>query len=530
MRLRGPAHTFAFFPNSFWPNLVIACGAVFAAYQTAQIVLAGDITKLEYVAVLLMGIAVSLAILKDWRRGLYIFLGWILFEDLVRKYLGNNMVIYFAKDALVVTVYLAFFRGKKATTRGRFKPPFWVPFLIFLWWCVLEAFNPESNSIVFGLLGLKISFLYVPLIVLGYYLVESEEDIRRLLLFNAILILIVSGLGLVQSILGPSFLNPAVQDDYIALLANTYRYSNEGEVAYRPTSVFVSTGRFQDFLLVSWPISLGFATYLSFLRKQGRIVALCACGAVGVASVMSVSRSVLLWNSVSVVMIVLAFLWGAPKRKQQVRRSTTAVLTLTLCGLLCLGLMAWYFPTDLKARVDVFYETLLPSSPTSEFATRSGSYPWTNFMKAFNNDHWLFGYGTGTSSLGVQYVQRIFNIRRMEVAVESGYGQLILEVGIIGLLLWIALSFSICWYAWKAVKTLKRTSWFPLGFAIFWFAFLLLIPMTYYSFQIYQDFVINAYFWFLLGILFRLKNFVNVKRDEELKTSRDAAIALAQVG
>jgi hypothetical protein len=41
---------------------------------------------------------------------------------------------------------------------------------------------------------------------------------------------------------------------------------------------------------------------------------------------------------------------------------------------------------------------------------------------------------------------------------------------------------------------------------IFWYAFLLLIPFTFQGMQAYEDFVLNAYMWLLLGILFRLPN------------------------
>jgi hypothetical protein len=51
---------------------------------------------------------------------------------------------------------------------------------------------------------------------------------------------------------------------------------------------------------------------------------------------------------------------------------------------------------------------------------------------------------------------------------------------------------------------LKGSAWFPIGFSIFLYAFVLLIPTTFASMQAYEDFVINAYFWTLLGILFRL--------------------------
>lgn len=45
---------------------------------------------------------------------------------------------------------------------------------------------------------------------------------------------------------------------------------------------------------------------------------------------------------------------------------------------------------------------------------------------------------------------------------------------------------------------------FPLAFMIFWYAGLLLLPLTFNGLRPYQDFVLNAYLWLLLGILFRL--------------------------
>jgi hypothetical protein len=45
---------------------------------------------------------------------------------------------------------------------------------------------------------------------------------------------------------------------------------------------------------------------------------------------------------------------------------------------------------------------------------------------------------------------------------------------------------------------------FPLGFVIFWYAFVLLIPSTFAGIQAYEDFLLNAYLWLLLGVLFRL--------------------------
>jgi H+/Cl- antiporter ClcA len=88
--------------------------------------------------------------------------------------------------------------------------------------------------------------------------------------------------------------------------------------------------------------------------------------------------------------------------------------------------------------------------------------------------------------------------------VESGFGVIVLEMGIGGLILWFVMSFAILISAWRVVKKLRGSPWFPLAFVIFWYAGLLLFPLTFNGLQPYQDFVLNAYFWLLLGILFRL--------------------------
>ncbi len=87
---------------------------IYAGYQATQLVLAGDVNGLMFVALIAAGGAVTVAILNDWRRGLYILLAWILFEDFVRKYLGNNMAIYSGKDILTVILYVSFFRARIA--------------------------------------------------------------------------------------------------------------------------------------------------------------------------------------------------------------------------------------------------------------------------------------------------------------------------------------------------------------------------------------------------------------------------------
>jgi len=511
VRMIGSLPSFRF-SRSPGLTFVAFLGVLCLAYVVAQLVLEGDIDTLVIGGMVFVGLAAVVAILNDWRRGVYLLLTWIVLEDLVRKYLGNNMAIFFGKDVIALVVYLSFFISKRAGRAKIFKPPFLLPLMLFLWYGVLQVLNPNSTSIFYGILGMKIDFLYVPLLFVGYGFIESDEDLRQFFAYNSVLVLIVVGLGITQSVLGHTFLNPAVLQSDIRDLSTTYRISPiTGAIAYRPTSVFVSAGRLQNFLLISWLVALGFGGYLLLRSRKNRLLAFLTVGVVGIGSIMSASRSVFLYTASSVLVVVVAFLWGSPWRQGEARRTVRAIMRGVVFAAVALFLMMTFLPEQTASRFAIYNETLSPDSPASELVHRARDYPWRNFMLAFQHEHWPLGYGIGTCSLGIQYVARILHAPPMNIGVESGYGQLVVEMGVPGLLLWLLLSVSVSISAWKVVVKLKGTPWFPIGFVIFWYAFLLLIPITFYGFVAYQDFIMNAYLWILLGILFRLPTLL---RDE----------------
>src|SRR5579864_7640414 len=81
-------------------SAVLFLFSILAAWQVAQWISAGQTKMLMYAGMGFVFCVIALTILRSWRTGFYFFITWLLFEDLARKYLGNNMVIYFAKDVL----------------------------------------------------------------------------------------------------------------------------------------------------------------------------------------------------------------------------------------------------------------------------------------------------------------------------------------------------------------------------------------------------------------------------------------------
>src|SRR5713226_10527255 len=263
--------------------------ALLFAWRISGYIVNNDFSSLAFAAIICAGAAVVAVVLSSWRKGLYLFLAWLLFEDLARKFLGNNMAIYFAKDALLLVVYLSFFIAlqRKSKDLQSFRPPFLGPLLALVWFGVLQVFNPASTSVFFGLLGLKLYFYYVPLLVVGYALIDSEADLRKFFHINLGFMLVIIALGVVQAVLGHRFLNPKVPAEDIRLLSETYREAPiSGVVVYRPTSVFVSAGRFQDLVIVAWLLVFGFSGYLLLRHRRGRIFAFLALALTATACVM----------------------------------------------------------------------------------------------------------------------------------------------------------------------------------------------------------------------------------------------------
>src|SRR5215469_12430725 len=317
----------ASFPLRFRRGPLLAFGififGLVIAYKLADYIVSDDLTSLAFAGMAVIGGVFVIAILNNWRNGLYFFFAWLLFEDYARKFLGNNMAIYFAKDFLVAIVYLSFFVAHRRNSRDLavFRPPFLVALLVFIWFGVIQVFNPGSTNIFFGLLGMKLYFYYVPLVFVGYALLNSERDLRRFFHINLGLMLVIIGLGIAQSILGRTFLNPEVLGDDIRLLSETYRIAPiSGVSVYRPTSVFVSAGRFANMLIVAWLLVFGFSGYLLLRQRKGRLFAFLALATTAAGCLQCASRGVFMWSLGSSIVGAIAFIWGAPWRQGEALR------------------------------------------------------------------------------------------------------------------------------------------------------------------------------------------------------------------
>ncbi|HYA97738.1 MAG TPA: hypothetical protein VEH49_06550, partial [Methylomirabilota bacterium] len=91
-----------------WQGIGFFLLALVAAYEVGRYIVKGDFLTLFIATGGAVVCVVAVVVLNNWRHGVYIFVVWLVLEDLIRKYLGNNIAVYFGKDVLLVILYVAF--------------------------------------------------------------------------------------------------------------------------------------------------------------------------------------------------------------------------------------------------------------------------------------------------------------------------------------------------------------------------------------------------------------------------------------
>lgn len=494
-------------------GFLIFLGSILLAYEIGQWVLGEGIRGLASHLGILVGVAAALAILVRWRLGILLFLLWLTMGDLVRKYAAGAMMVYFVKDAMLAVIYAAFFI---AVARGRerlFRPKFWVPLVALFFVALAQVFNPRSPSFFYGLMGLELDFYYIPLLFLGYALINNRDDLDRFLSFNLKLAIGVALIGIVQGLGWKSFLNPASLAPQFITLGHLTRYApGLQHVLNAPPSVFVSQGRYANYLALMLTLVVGVVAYEIFLRRSSKLTYL-ALGILAVAIFLSGSKGALVYGLLTLVGIGTGMLWGT-RNQPWISARLGKILRRSLVALAAgLLLFVYLYPNLAGAWWTYYYEMLWPGSSSYQLGIRTGSYPLDQFEKATNYVGWQWGYGTGTASLGEQYVTGLMKAPPPEAgAVENGFGDILIEWGVLGLALWVLMSISVVVVCWKLTWRLAKTPYYPLALAITWFAFWVLLPFTWTGVQTYQNFVVNAYLWLLVGVLCRMPELFNPSR------------------
>ena len=450
------------------------------------------------VAVILL-VAATPLLIAQWRLAFVAFLCWFMFEDLVRKLAGNNLAVYAIKDLIYVVMLVGLFAD--ATVRGTFKRVTGtarIPLYVLITWAVIMAIpSIFSGSWQLPLVALRLDFAYVPLVIVGAVVAWDRKELFRTLFIVAAICALASSLGIVQALIGPSFLAPTQVTPGLDNLV-TVRRSAGGAEVYRPSGPFVDPGRFGTAVTVGMVAGLA-----ASLLKRGRdkipalsVAAICAAGVW-----VSGGRSPLIVGFALVLVAALAPGWSErrPSLSRTVPAAVVAVLVVTFVTVIAPGLLA--------NRLEFYSTTLDPRSARNEWTSRFVSYTGDAFEGVAIGG--MLGLGTGQESLGKQYVLggSTATIDGL-YSVESGYGSLAIEWGLTGLIMWIV--FTIAWFKHgiRALRAARGGQLAAMGLMLFAWMFVLVWVQFFAGIAIWQNYITNALFWLFSGIVFALPEVV----------------------
>ncbi|MGH9013432.1 MAG: hypothetical protein ACRDZ1_05795 [Acidimicrobiia bacterium] len=486
------------------------CGAVIGAAVSNSALDA----RLRVIVQLLAG-AIVLAlvvplILGRWRVLLGSLFAWLVVEDLLRKLAGNDLRLYFVKDViyLLVLIGLATDPGVRSTWTRATGRTRWALYALIGWGLALSVASFFENPVL-PAVGMRLHFLYVPLVVAGFLMARDSARVRRWLVGLATLAAAASIVGIIQAVVGPDFLSPGQPTDLQHL--ELTRRTLSGRELFQPSGPFADPGRLIAASVVG--VTVAFAAFVGW-RKQARgpilLGIVCAAGTWAASG----KAGVILVGTLALATIV-SLRFGSRERRVRWAMGTATVLIVALVAL------AAAFPGLFRDRVEYFAQTLSPTSPVNEWSDRFDA--WESDIARGIAIGGLLGTGTGQESLGRQYIFGDETDERRLSQVEGGYASLAVEWGLIGIGLWLVWSISWTRRLWRSGKRLRGSSLASATFVLFAWAVMVLFVRFMTGLSSWQDYLPNAYFWFLSGVVFGLASWSGTQADAQMARAEPSA-------
>jgi hypothetical protein len=431
--------------------------------------------------VILAGLVALLWAFRRWRAGVQVALVLVVFEGAIRKWLlpGAQDLIYFAKDVVLLGVYLGYLREAPRLRHRVASLPLLYPLLgMTAVFGLLQVFNPNLPNILVGVLGFKAYFFYIPLLLVLPAAFPSDAAAFRFLQRYALLAIPVGLLAVAQ------FFSPATST------LNAYaRAAAEGPYAttfgtsshVRVTATFPYITGYASYLLAT---AVLLVTLLSVRRWElwsNRLI-YAGLGMTFLGMLMTGSR-----GPVVVFAVIFPLYWWLVVIRE---RQKAALLGRTLGAILILGAFLSFVGRD---ALDAFQGRA--SGSGSEIANRVLS-PAVAPMKVLPHVG-LLGFGIGsthqTATALVPHLVPFSWLRGLLIEVETG--RVMVELGPLGFVLVYLVRIALAGLALRAALTLRTRFHRSLAAASFAFFFGAIPAGAIF------DVTGGVYYWFFAGLL-----------------------------
>ncbi len=451
-----------------------------------------------------LGIIVMSFSYKYPREALFAFIIYVPFGGTITYYIGNSPILQLAKDSFYFPALVSIWQTCYQKRQPLLIPQtIKTPLYILLGICMLtllfvngsQQLYPPSDGlfeeaskefpIAMGILGLKVFLGYLPLISCTYYWIRDRRDFLLVSRLQVVLILICCILGIIQYFLLLTGICHGTRD---AVGADLFRASLEarcffgGSLVYSPSQgvirlpgTFVAPWQWAWFLISSTFFT--FATAFSDPLIFWRVVSLVSTALVFINAVISGQRIALALVPICFVMLLL--LTG---QIGNLKRFIPIFAGLALI----LGVAMVTNPTVVQERTDSFIARW-NASPPYDFIVQQFQENWKNVDGILGS-----GLGRATNSARALGQTKL---------VETYYPKILYEVGIFGLLGFVALVTTLtvtCYRTYRQIKNRNLRS-----YAAAMWVFILFISYNTYYYPLDVD-PVAVYYWFAAGVLLKL--------------------------
>jgi hypothetical protein len=439
-----------------------------------------------------------------WQRAIFGVFILLIFEGALRKWVvpGAQAQIYFVKDAILLAAYVGFVAdGKKTGGRITAAASISIILLVFFVFGCIELLNPSSPSILVGLMGLKVYFLYAPLAFVLPYAFKSQDHLLRSLWVYLLIAIPVAVLGFVQIAAGPgSFLN-------------TYVSQTEDAAAG------VAFGRDYDLIRTSGTFSYisGYTAYLSFIaflatgfnmaqhwRIKNNIIPLAAL-TVTIGAMFTTGSRAPVYTLIAMAPVILV--WAAASGVMSSGIALRLGLLLPIVALVALNLSPEAF--------QAFTERASESNDSTSDRLFSTVYQIIGALGAVP----VLGLGIGVTHPSAMTIMGAATADWLgDTLVEVEVARITMELGFIGLVLMLLLRIAVVVVAFQCTRAFKNPAYRALGICL----------TVHLALSVTGTIILNntagLYYWGALGLVLAMQRFDRVEKLAAAKKKPKARV------
>lgn len=453
-------------------------------------------------------LAAWFAIFTRWRRGIEFLVLYMPFAGAISLWMAPNPAPLLFKDFLfVIPLYLTFaLVSTSDISRARIPPAVVALIAVFAAIVLLQVFNPNIAKPIIGAIGAKVWLFYMPMIFIGGAMVRGVDDVVRLLRLIVAVAVVPATVGLVQfSLANIVGYETAIELFYgAAAEAATQGYSqfDYGAALYRIPSTFTFVAQYGGFCLAMIPAAYA----LSRLdpSRWWRSFARAVLGLIVVAGLLSGSR-----GNIVFIPLLLVLIYMADARMSGLLAVVFLLPTFVLA-------VFWTAGYDLLAIFGIS-ETLM---------TGYGSgVVLPSIVESVQK--FPMGIGTGMNTGPARHAFSLAEQDRF-VGYESFYAKAVVELGIPGLLILVALFGTLAYYGLRAHARVRDRRLKSCSAALLAFLVIMMIHSL-KGWQVDLD-PVNVYFWLYAGILLKLPRIVPEPAHETATPDSTIAARLRRGG